>query len=105
MLCRITDQPLENCRAEIERSLLHSAAGALCTFTGVVREYGDLRDVTHLEYEAYSEMATLRMAAISDQIEARWPGSRVAMIHRVGRLAVGEAAVLVSVSTPHRAEA
>jgi molybdopterin synthase catalytic subunit len=83
----------------------HKGAGAICTFTGVVRDNSRGRSVTHLEYEAYAEMATAEMRRIAGEIAERWPEARVAMAHRTGRLEIGEASVVVSVSCPHRAEA
>jgi molybdopterin synthase catalytic subunit len=80
-------------------------AGAICTFTGVVRDNSRGESVTHLEYEAYPGMAERQMHAIVDEIAERWPDARVAMAHRTGSLAIGEASVIVSVSCPHRAEA
>ena len=89
----------------VERAVAHSRAGAICTFTGVVRDSSRGRTVTHLEYEAFAEMATTQMRKIADEIAERWPEARVAMIHRTGRLEIGEPSVVVSVSAPHRAEA
>src|SRR5882762_8253467 len=63
------------------------------------------RSVTHLDYEAYAEMAVAQMRKIGDEIAERWPEARVAMAHRTGSLEIGEASVVVSVSCPHRAEA
>jgi molybdopterin synthase catalytic subunit len=89
----------------LEAAVAHSGAGAICTFTGVVRDSSRGRSVTHLDYEAYAEMATAQMRKIGEEIAERWPEARVAMAHRTGRLEIGEASVVVSVSCPHRAEA
>src|SRR5712692_4319099 len=86
-------------------AVAHKGAGAICTFTGVVRDNSRGRSVTHLEYEAYAEMATAEMRRIAGEIAERWPEARVAMAHRTGRLQIGEASVVVSVSCPHRGEA
>ena len=99
----ITEQPLDARR--LEEAVAHPGAGAICTFTGVVRDNSGGRRVTHLEYEAYAGMAQKEMLAIADEIAHRWPEARVAMAHRTGRLSIGEASVVVSVSCPHRAEA
>ena len=61
--------------------------------------------MTHLEYEAYADMAKAEMRTIANEIAGKWPEARVAMAHRTGRLEIGEASVVVSVSCPHRAEA
>jgi molybdopterin converting factor subunit 1 len=79
--------------------------GGLVTFSGLVRRNGRIPDVVRLEYEAYRSMAERVLAAIADEIEGELPGSRVAIHHRVGSLAVGEAAVVVAAAAPHRAEA
>jgi molybdopterin synthase catalytic subunit len=99
----ITAEPLDARR--LEAAVLTPTAGAICTFTGVVRNNSRDRAVTHLEYEAYPEMAENGMRAIGLEIAERWPEARVAMAHRVGNLEIGEASVVVSVSCPHRAEA
>ena len=61
--------------------------------------------MTELDYEAYGEMAVAEMRKIGDEIALRWPEARVAMAHRTGKLQIGDASVVVSVSCPHRAEA
>jgi molybdopterin synthase catalytic subunit len=103
VLFELTADPLDPRR--MEAAVAHSGAGAICTFIGIVRDSSRGRSVTHLEYEAYAEMATAEMRKISGEIEERWPEARVAMSHRTGRLEIGEASVVVSVSCPHRAEA
>src|SRR6266478_1681729 len=99
----LTTDPLDGRR--LEAAVAHKGAGAICTFTGIVRDTSRGRSVTHLEYEAYAEMATSEMRNIAGEIAQRWPEARVAMAHRTGRLEIGEASVVVSVSCPHRAEA
>jgi len=103
VLFELTTDPLDARR--IEATVAHKGAGAICTFTGIVRDTSRGRSVTHLEYEAYAEMATAEMRKIAAEIAQRWPEARVAMAHRTGRLEIGEASVVVSVSCPHRAEA
>ena len=79
------------------------SCGAVVTFAGTVRDHApDRPGVTELEYEAYEEAVEPRLAAVADEARARWPLGRVAILHRVGRLAVGEAAVVVVVSSAHR---
>lgn len=99
----LTTDPLDARR--LEAAVAHKGAGAICTFTGIVRDSSRGRSVTHLEYEAYAEMAKAEMRKIAGEIADRWPEARVAMAHRTGRLEIGEASVVVSVSCPHRAEA
>ena len=103
VLFELTTRPLDARR--METAVAHKGAGAICTFTGVVRDSSRGRSVTHLEYEAYAEMATAQMRRIAGEIEEKWPEARVAMAHRTGRLEIGEPSVVVSVSSPHRAEA
>jgi molybdopterin synthase catalytic subunit len=61
--------------------------------------------VRYLEYDAYPEMAQAEMARIAEEVERRWSTDRVALVHRVGRLEIGEVSVVVAVACPHRAEA
>lgn len=79
--------------------------GGIVTFAGVVRNHGQQPDVVRLEYEAFIPMALDVMKALADEVEAEWPETKVAVHHRVGRLDVGERAVVIAVSAPHRAEA
>jgi|SRR5579859_6682022 len=102
-LIELTTGPLDARR--IETAVAYSGAGAICTFTGIVRDTSRSKKVAHLEYEAYTEMAVAQMRKIAGEIAEQWPDSRVAMAHRTGRLEVGEASVVVSVACPHRAEA
>ncbi|HYM67646.1 MAG TPA: molybdopterin converting factor subunit 1 [Patescibacteria group bacterium] len=103
VMFEVTDQPLDARR--VEAAVSHPGAGAICTFTGIVRDNSRGQPVTHLEYEAYAEMAVAQMKRISAEIAERWPEARVGFAHRTGRLEIGEPSVVVSVSCPHRAEA
>ena len=78
--------------------------GAVVVFTGVVRDHAEGRTgVQSLEYEAYEEEVTPRLAAIVAAARARWPSlGRAAVLHRTGLLGVGEVSVVVAVSAPHR---
>jgi molybdopterin synthase catalytic subunit/molybdopterin converting factor small subunit len=80
-------------------------AGAIATFTGTVRRRSRGRDVVHLEYEAYAEMAEQVMADLAGELERRYDLCHVAMHHRVGRVDIGEASVVIAVSAPHRHDA
>ncbi len=83
------------------------SCGAVVLFTGTVRDHAEGRDgVEHLDYEAYEAPALDRLRAVAAAARTRWPVlGRVVLLHRVGRLAVGEVSVVVVVSTPHRPEA
>jgi molybdopterin synthase catalytic subunit len=79
--------------------------GAIVTFTGVVRDHFEDRATAYLVYEAYAEMAVPVLRSLAEEARTRWPIGRVAVHHRVGRLAIGETAVLVVVAAPHRSAA
>jgi MoaE-MoaD fusion protein len=99
----ITDGPITV--DPILRAVADPRAGAVVLFLGIVRDNARGRHVQSLEYEAYETLARREMEKIAATIAARWPVTRVAMIHRTGHLEVGEASVVVGVSAPHRAEA
>jgi molybdopterin synthase catalytic subunit len=80
-------------------------AGATCVFVGTVRDRSEAGAVTGLQYEAWDEVATARLGEIAASLLDGWPLRRVAILHRRGDLAVGEASVVVACSAPHRAEA
>ena len=95
-------------RSPIDLAALTSATpadGAVCLFVGVVRDENGGRPVRHLEYEAYEEMALPLMRQIAEEAAARWPVTNVRVVHRLGRLEIGEPSVAVAVTSPHRAEA
>ncbi|CAB4900205.1 unannotated protein [freshwater metagenome] len=81
--------------------------GAVVLFSGTVRDHAEGRSgVQHLTYEAYDEQAPIKMHEIADQVRERWPDTgRVVLLHRTGRLEIGESSVIVVVSSPHRPEA
>lgn len=99
----VRDIPLE--LAEVVARVEHQNAGGVVTFTGNVRRDSRGKTVDHLEYEAYVPMALAEMRAIAAEIHEAIPGSRVAIHHRIGTLTVGETAVVIAASAPHRAEA
>lgn len=82
-----------------------TSCGAVITFAGTVRGETRGRAVLCLEYEAYVPMAVKVLRAIADEAARRWPGVRVAVRHRTGRLEPGELAVVVAAAAPHRADA
>lgn len=93
--------------ASAVNSVVHPAAGGIDVFLGTTRS--ETRDdgvaLIALNYEAYGEMALAQMHALVAAARERWPIERVAMLHRVGRVAVGEASVLIAVACPHRGQA
>jgi molybdopterin synthase catalytic subunit len=86
---------------------VHPRCGAVVVFSGTIRDHAEGRDgVEHLTYEAYEEQVVPRFAQIGAEVRRRWPDTgRVALLHRVGRLEIGESSVVAVVSAPHRAEA
>ena len=79
--------------------------GAVLLFLGTVRDHADGRAVEGLHYEAYEAMAREVLAAIAAEAAARLRTERIAVVHRVGELAIGDVSVAIAVSSPHRAEA
>ena len=79
--------------------------GAVSVFLGTVRDVSSGRRVLFLEYEAYASMAEREMEGIADEAIARFGVTKVAMIHRVGRVEIGEASVAIAVAAPHRSAA
>ena len=91
--------------ASVEALVAHPSAGARVRFDGVVRDHNEGRPVTKLEYEAYGSMAVAEMERIAEEIARELPGVRLAAHHRVGALAVGDAAIVCVASSAHRGEA
>jgi molybdopterin synthase catalytic subunit len=79
--------------------------GAVATFLGLVRNHNLGRSVRYLEYEAYEPLARRSFERIAAEVGGRWPGVRLALHHRVGRLEIGEASVAIAAASPHRADA
>lgn len=79
--------------------------GAVATFVGIVRAHNAGRVVDHLEYEAYEPLAIRTFHRIVAEVGGRWPDVRLALHHRLGRLEIGEASVVVAAASPHRANA
>ncbi|HEX9844578.1 MAG TPA: molybdenum cofactor biosynthesis protein MoaE [bacterium] len=80
-------------------------AGGIATFLGVVRDHSLGRKVLYLFYEAYPPMAIKEMEQLEAEVRERWEIEAIAIVHRVGRLEIGEASVGIAVSAPHRREA
>jgi molybdopterin synthase catalytic subunit len=79
--------------------------GAVAVFIGNVRGENLGRRVTELHYEAYDALAINAFGAIAAEAGEAWPGATIAVRHRVGRVAVGEASIVIAAASPHRAEA
>lgn len=103
---KITRDPLDDAAVRaLVREVTHASDGGVVTFEGVVRDHARGKRIRYLEYDAYPEMAEERMAAIAAEVEQRWQTDHVAIVHRIGRLEIGECSVVVVVACPHRAEA
>ncbi len=90
---------------EIVARLAHPAIGGVGVFIGVVRGETGGRETQHLEYEAYPEMAEEQLGQIGAEVRERWPTIReMAIVHRIGRLEVGETIVVIAISSAHREE-
>jgi molybdopterin synthase catalytic subunit len=101
---KVVEDPLSP--DSVANAVGQAEAGGIVVFSGVVRNETGGRPVKFLEYEAHAPMAEAKMREIGDGVRARWPSVKgVAMLHRVGRLQIGEASVLIAVSAAHRAEA
>jgi molybdopterin synthase catalytic subunit/molybdopterin converting factor small subunit len=101
---RVVTEPLspDTIAAEVD----DPGAGGIVIFSGVVRNETGGRPVKFLEYEAHAPMAEVKMREIGEIVRTRWPGvKRVAMLHRIGRLEIGEASVLIAVAAAHRGDA
>src|SRR5438046_1472499 len=79
--------------------------GAIASFVGVVRNNNQNRIVTHLEYEAYEPLAVKALEQIRQEAAAQWPGVQLAVHHRIGRLEIGEASIVIAAASAHRADA
>jgi molybdopterin synthase catalytic subunit len=93
--------------AEANAFITDPAAGGICVFAGTTRAEtaDDGRELVALEYEAYTDMATKQLRDLATAARERWPVLKVAILHRTGRVAVGEPSVVIAVATPHRPEA
>jgi len=100
---QLVDGPLDV--AAVLREVEDPAAGALASFVGTVRNHSRGRDVTHLEYEAFEEMAEPMLSRLGDELTERHGLCAVAIHHRLGRVEIGAASVVIAVSAPHRSAA
>ena len=99
----ISDKPIDS--GEVINKVIRPEAGAISTFIGIAREFTEGKRTLFLEYEAYVPMAEKKLAEIGEEILERWPGARTAIAHRTGKLDISDVAVVIAVSTPHRADA
>jgi molybdopterin synthase catalytic subunit len=102
-LCLLTREPID--AAGLIAQVRAPADGAIVTFDGFVREQSHNRRTLYLDYEAYESMALSKMQEIAGQIHEEFAIDRVAIVHRLGRLEIGESSVFIAVSAPHRGAA
>jgi molybdopterin synthase catalytic subunit len=102
-LISITHERLD--RDALVAAVTHASVGGIVVFEGVVRDNARGKQVRYLEYDVYPEMAAQQIREIVTEAERRWGVERVAVAHRVGKLEIGEASVIIVVASPHRGEA
>ncbi len=91
--------------AALVRIVAVPGVGAVATFLGLVRDHNQGRRVQYLVYEAYKPLAERALTRIAAEVRERWPAAVIAIHHRTGRLAIGEASVAIAVASQHRADA
>jgi molybdopterin synthase catalytic subunit len=99
----VTSQPLNS--DALAAVVNAKGDGAIVTFAGLVRDHNQGRQVQFLEYEAYEPLAIRALQRIVDEARELWPGARVAVHHRLGRLEIGEASIMIAAASAHRADA
>lgn len=100
---QLSDQPLSLQQAT--DAVNHAGAGAVDVFIGTVRNKTQEKAVVRLDYEAYDSMAIAQMQKLAEETASKWPVKGIAIHHRKGILQIGDIAVIIAVSTPHRQEA
>ena len=103
MVVAITTAPLD--AQQLVSLVAADGDGAVASFAGLVRDHNQGRRVLFLEYEAYEPLAVRALQRIVDEAAAAWPSTRVAVHHRIGRLEIGEASIVIAAASPHRADA
>ena len=104
-LVAVTEAPLDLQALTAEVAQDGSGDGAIAAFTGLVRDHNQGRKVRFLEYEAYEPLAVRALDRIVEEARSAWPTTRLAVHHRIGRLDIGEASIIIVAASPHRADA
>ena len=99
----LTHDPIDY--QQLTESVRSHAAGAVVLFLGTVREMTAGRQTIALDYDAFPEMASEKLAELEAEVRSKWPVTDVAIIHRLGRLELGEISVATAISSPHRVDA
>jgi molybdopterin synthase catalytic subunit len=97
---RVINQPID--LNELVRFVTDPEAGAVATFIGTTRNNNEGRKVIALDYEGYTEMAEKELRRIGEDAKTKWPICRMAITHRLGPVQIGEASVIIAVSSAHR---
>jgi len=97
---RVTTEPLSV--QQVNDLVKRPTDGAVVTFDGIVRNNFDGRSVRYLEYEAYAAMAEKKLAEIGAEVQQKFAVGEIAMMHRIGRLEIGESSIVIAVAAPHR---
>ena len=97
---QLKDSPLAS--EECQSLVVSGNAGAINVFIGTVRNQTKGKKVLRLEFEAYEKMAVTEMQKIAEKASQKWPVEKIAIHHRIGTLKIGETAVIIALSTPHR---
>jgi molybdopterin synthase catalytic subunit len=101
-LIEITRKPIDV--QKVIDSVQSDDCGALVTFIGTVRDNSESKKVLYLEYDVYPEMAEKKLTEIASEIKSKWGLENVSMVHRVGRLEIGEIVVVIAIASGHRQE-
>jgi molybdopterin synthase catalytic subunit len=104
-LVAVTSEPLDLQALTAAVSASATADGAVTTFVGLVRDHNQGRRVSYLEYEAYEPLAVKALERILDEAREAWPGARLGVHHRIGRLELSEASIIIVAASAHRGEA
>ena len=102
MVFKIVDGPISE--DELLKHVRADEDGAVLTFAGVVRNHSNNQNTEYLTYEAYKPMAEREMAKIGTEVVKRWAVNDIGILHRVGRLEIGDISVLIAISSPHRGD-
>ncbi len=104
-LVAVTADPLDLAALNAEIGAGANADGAIASFAGLVRDHNQGRRVTFLEYEAYEPLAVKALQRIVEEARSAWPSTRLGVHHRIGRLEIGEASIIIVAASAHRADA
>lgn len=103
VLCRVSAEEIS--LDQVRKAVEHPGAGGICIFHGVVRDHADGKQVSRLDYEAHESLAHKEMMRVLERVTSEYPGVRLAAVHRVGELRIGDVAVCVAASAAHRGDA